>query len=381
MISDGISRRQIVELAKLAKEPAISIYVPTARAGKDVMAGRIKLKNLLIEAEEKLVQGGMRRTKALDFLAEARALDEEPAFWNDRLDSVALFIAPDAFQVYHLPFTAPEFVRVGKRFQIRPLLRALTDCHRYYVLALDQKRVRLVLCRPRGAVEVPVPNMPTSLEDFMGVEAVEKQVQYRESGRTGQVHTSGAGDRSIDHRMHLHRLFTAISRAVETHLYTSRDPIILAGTPEMQNAFRAETKLSRLLNDGLIRSPKMLEANDLRVEARPIVDAYVDCHRMEAIDHYREMAGTGLTSQQTVEIRNAAAHGRVDVMLTYAEKTRWGLYDPATGEAEIHFTPQPGDEELINDAAIDTIENSGIVYEIKPSELALTDPSAAIFRF
>ena len=70
-----------------------------------------------------------------------------------------------------------------------------------------------------------------------------------------------------------------------------------------------------------------------------------------------------------------------DVLLTYEGSEVWGKFDTSSGVATVDVEPLEGDEELINEAAIATIENGGNVYAVQRGELALTGPSATIFRY
>lgn len=368
MIYDGISRNTILDLAKTTGEPAISIYVPTYRTGPEAMQGRIKLKNLLALAENRLVEQGMRRTLATELLSEATALIEDSDFWNDRLDAVAIFVSPGFFKAHHLPYSTPELLHIGPHFYVRPLVRALNYSAAFYVLALDKNHVRLMHCTPRAVNEMKVGDMPHSLEKFVAVEHVEKQYQYHTAGRiggAGSVIGHGAADKGEDEKDRLHRFSQAISRSLEKFLGASREPVVLVGTKDFQDIFRSVAHLPCLLPEGVAQSPKMLDGRQLCAAASPLVEAFEDTARQAAMERYREIAGTGLTAQTLDQVLPAAAEGKVDALFILPNAAVWGQ----------------GDIELINEATIATLENSGTVYEIADDELSLPEPIAASFRY
>jgi len=378
MIFDGVTRKQAVTLATTVADPAISIYFPTASGGPQVQQGRIRLKNLLNEAENRLVSRGLRTTTALNILASARVLDSDVEFWISRLDGLAIFISPSLYEVHTLPFEVPEFVQVGSHFQVRPLLRMLNKCQAWYVLALEKSNVRLIRCAMRGANGIEVPEMPTSLEQFLLSDNPELQLQMQAARRPTLGH--GPSDKSNIERERVRRFCSAITHGLEQHLASSRDPIVLFGTEEMQHAFREVSNLRHLLPNGITRCPKLHDPSDLRAETTPLMREYADRSRGQAIEHYNDMAGTGLTSQQIEEILPAARQGKIDVLFTYRDSRIWGVPHGA-GRPELHSTLQEGDEELINEAAIAVLENSGTVFEVTPHELRLTGPAAAIYRY
>jgi hypothetical protein len=381
MVYDGITRQQILDLIPEACDPAISVYVPTARAGADVMQGRIKLKNLLVQAENLLVDRGMRRTLAIDLLKPVADLDNDPNFWNDRLDAVAFFLRPGWFEAFHLPFSTPEFLHVGDRFYVRPALQTLNQCRLWYVLALDKNHVHLVRCGLRRASEVHVEGMPESMDSFVSVEHGEKRLQFHTAGaagRAGSIISHGTGDKGVDHKERLNRLALAVARSVEAHLMGSTEPVALAGTEEFQDSFRAVTKLHNLLDRGITRSPKLLEPLDLKAESEAIIRDHADAPRLAALAHYAEMAGTGLTSHQLDEILPAAVQGKIDMLFTRSDAAAWG---PFNGGVTVRDEPLVGDQELLNEASLITLQNSGSVYPFQKSELAISEPIAAIFRY
>src|SRR5579862_3382987 len=249
-----ITRGQINELTSRDAAPAVSIYVPTPRMGTDVLQSRIRLKNLLTEAENHLVARGMRRTLAKDFLLHASELVDATEFWNERLDSVAIFVSKNRFQAFHLPFATPEHLEVGSHFYVRPLLRVLSLCPIYYVLALEKNHVRLVRCSQRGADSVNVPHMPESLDAFLSTDHADKQYQFYSAGRGGRAGSLigyGAGDRSVDERERIRRFSTAIDRAIIEHIAPALDPVVIVGTQEMQDAYRSVSKLPNLVPKGI----------------------------------------------------------------------------------------------------------------------------------
>jgi len=57
-----------------------------------------------------------------------------------------LYRSPETFRYVLMRELSKEFVTVGNRFQIRPLLGLLSHEQRCYLLALSQKHVRLFDC-------------------------------------------------------------------------------------------------------------------------------------------------------------------------------------------------------------------------------------------
>ena len=77
------SRSDLEELVKFEGQPAISIYLPTHLAGREVLQDTIRLKNLLSAAAERLMAS--RRLPEINaLLSPAQRLVEDGAFWRRR---------------------------------------------------------------------------------------------------------------------------------------------------------------------------------------------------------------------------------------------------------------------------------------------------------
>ena len=87
-----VSRDELGELMETRLNPSVSIFLPTHRAGKEIQQDPIRLKNLLTEAEKRLITGGMRTPDARDFLAPASSLLNDGWFWRHQSDGLAIFL-------------------------------------------------------------------------------------------------------------------------------------------------------------------------------------------------------------------------------------------------------------------------------------------------
>ncbi|HEY0868602.1 MAG TPA: hypothetical protein VGE01_14555, partial [Fimbriimonas sp.] len=100
----------------------MSIFLPTHPESRDVRQDPIRLKNLLRQAEDDLVQHGMRGTLARDLLEPARQLLDDPGFWTGPAGSLAVFLCEGYKQIWRLPIEAEEQAIVNDKFEIKPLL-------------------------------------------------------------------------------------------------------------------------------------------------------------------------------------------------------------------------------------------------------------------
>jgi hypothetical protein len=83
--------------------------MPTHRTG-DVQQDPIRLKNLVNQAQDKLVAAGLRPAAAKELLRPVHNFEEDTLFWQNHSEGLALFISPNTFRFGHLPFRFAELV-------------------------------------------------------------------------------------------------------------------------------------------------------------------------------------------------------------------------------------------------------------------------------
>ncbi len=96
---------------------------------------------------------------------------------------------------------------------------------------------------------------------------------------------------------------------------------------------------------------------------------------------YRQMAGTGLTSNDVKEIVPAAYYGRVEILFVVTGRQLWGAFDPDTNEVELNPVAEHGNGDLLDLAAAHTILNGGVVYAVEPDKMPENVPLVAVYRY
>ena len=84
-----LDRKELKGLVENREGTCVSIFMPTHRKGPETQQGPIRLKNLLREAEQQLVELEVRPAKAREWLAPAAALLEDFNFWQYQSDGLA----------------------------------------------------------------------------------------------------------------------------------------------------------------------------------------------------------------------------------------------------------------------------------------------------
>jgi hypothetical protein len=59
----------------------------------------------------------------------------------------------------------------------------------------------------------------------------------------------------------------------------------------------------------------------------------------------------------------------------------WGHFEPEQDRVHLHEPPEPGDEDLLDLAAIQSLIKGGTVYAVLPEEVPDQAPLAAVLRY
>ena len=378
----------IDELKTLIKKPSgacISIYMPTHRMGTTTQQDPIRFKNLMRQAEELLVGGGMRGQAARDLLEQAKKLDNSE-FWQYQSYGLAIFISTNVFRYYCLPLNFGELVVFTDRFHLKPLLPLLTGDGKFYILALSQNEVRLLQGTRYSVSEVELQNVPQSIAEALKYDDPEKQFQFHtgtpsagSGDRAAMFHGHGAG--ADDEKDNILRYFRKVDGGLQEFLKNQQVPLVLAGVDYLLPIYKQANTYPYLMDNGITGNPDELKAEELHSSTWEIVQPYFKQSQQDVVSRYQELAGTGQTANNIQDVVSAAYYQRIESLFVPVGVQQWGLFNPSNSEIQLHQEHEPGDEDLIDFAAIHTVLNGGTVYAVEPEKVPSDAPLAAIFRY
>ncbi len=381
-----LSQDELKLLAETQSEKcdSVSIFMSTKRGSIEIKQNPARLKNLLDKAEEKLSKVFPRTVDARRFLSPVNDLLNEGAVWDHPSDGLAVFLSKDMFRYYLLPLDFEECVVVCKRFHIKPLLPLFSGDGRFYVLALSQKRVRLLRCTRYEATAIDLAGIvPGSLVEAAGTEETVRSVQYH-AGAPGigkeSVVFHGHGPEKTTEK-HITLFFREINRGLCREMLKEEDaPLVLAGVGYLHPIYEKVNTYKSLFEKGITGNPDDLSSDELHHKAWDLVQPFFDMAKSEAIDEYRELVGTGHTSTNIEEIIPSAYAGGVEKLFLALDTHRWGTFDQETRAVKLHEKAESCDADLVDLATAYTITHRGEVYVVKPEEIPNILPLAAVFR-
>ena len=387
-----ISKEEIKTLIEQPKGNCVSIYMPTHPAGPEVRQNPIRFKNLIREAETRLIDAGLEQEDAIALLEKSQEIDTQE-FWEQIGEQgLAIFISDNIFRYYPLPIDFQELVVVTDRFHIKPLLPILNGNGRFYILALSQQDVRFFEGTRYNVKEVEVENLPKSLDEALQRDDTAKEGQFRIAtpkggtsnpfSQPGTFHGQGSPDRD-KHQEDILQFFQIVDRALHDKLKLQKAPLVLAGVEYLLPLYRQANTYQHLMDEAITGNPEILSAQELHDQAWPIVEADFQKSQQAVLEQFHELFGgdTGKASNNLQEVVSAAYYQRVDSLLVAVGQQQWGLFDPTSETVYLHPEKETGDEDLLDFVAAHTLLNGGTVYAVPFEEIPYSTAVAAIYRY
>ena len=390
---DPLTRDDLRVLMSARHKCCVSLYAPTHRTGREIREDAVRLKNKINEAEEKVIEAGLRSPEARAILEPARRLLADEMFMRDLRDGLAVFAAPGFFKYYRLPVTFDEVVTANTRFHVGPLLPLLQADGRYYLLAVSQNHVRFFRGTHYTIAELYPEKLPRSLQDALQIDEFRESLQhmaYTSVGVGGPVSARameggmhGHGGSSMDVRKadEIREFFVRLNHGLEEFFGEESAPLVFAGVEYLFPIFKHVCHYRRLVDAPVAGNPDGLKVEELHEKAWRIVEPIFARSLSDALERYGTQVAHGLGSSDLREVIAAARAGRVENLFVAKGAEVWGHVDEKTGAASSGTRDEPNREELLDHAAVQTLLHGGSVFAVDRDRMPDKGVIAASFRF
>jgi hypothetical protein len=367
-----------------AEGPCLSAYMPlsTAPGNQSAKGNALEWKETLRALEPKIQQYGAAGRELLDSVRDWDGIFQgRPPEGR----SIAVLRSHDVFVATWVEEAVKSRADIGPHFYIRPLLPDLTRDKVFYILALSQKNVRLLRCTSHSSEEVALPpHTAAGFDTYMNTAKPDHMLDNRSSGgpdvgSSKGVMFSTSSDRE-DKDEYLAHFYRQIDRGVEETLRGKTEPVMLAGVEYEIALYRSLNSKLHLAQESVQGAPNSLKSGEMHARA---LDAMLRCYERkidDALAQYNHKVGAG-ASNRLKDVVTAAHDGRVLTLLVSDSLQRTGVFDESTHTVKGRETGTSEDEDLINDAAVQTILHAGQVSVVPNGKMPNGAPLAAIFRF
>ena len=376
---DGSNTLNADLLRKLteAKGPCITIVLP-ATAETDLRAA---LKDAVRRLEPALPAAD-RKELLVPVVAET-----EPVGVTQRASgSLVILRSPDLFVRFFTPVHLPETVAAEDQFLIRHLLPILDNGKEFYLLALSQNRARMLLCTAHSADEVALPTgTPGSLADAMQTRQPDHVLDGRSAGGPSVGSMKGvlfgtSSDHDDKYADLLH-FFNAVDKGVNALLRDVNAPLVAVAVEHELALYRKANTYPQLVEPGVHGSPDGMKGGEMHRRALVLMQSHLASPVQKALDEFDKSVGTGHASTHAQEIVKAAHEGRISHLLLQDEAEYLGNFDEVRQKVKRHEDAFDTRQDLLNDAAIQTIRHGGLVSVLPAGKMPNGVPVCALFRY
>lgn len=384
-----ITRSLLKKLLNKQSEYVTSIYLPTHEAAvKELEQDRIRLRNLLDQAENDLCDVGFDPREARQRLAKIRELQNDFPFWQHQKQGLAIFIGPKDSEWYHLPLSVPEISLTSKRFHIKPLVPFFETNQLFHILKLSLNEVELYKANLEGIWPIESESIPANITDALGIDDPERQLQNHVADNGGlRVGSGGAifhghgGAKDIQD-VDPPRFIKAVFDGVHKEINGSKIPLLFAGDDQWFALYKQLNPRHELLPENLHGNFDATPPQELHKQALAVACPYFEQHidsvlgrlqELEAKKHKRAAHGVE-------EVVKAALAGKVEHLFYHVKSQVWGQ---AEGSQKVTTLKErrPGADDLLDIAISHTYAHGGEVHPMEDiGELKLS-PAAAILRY
>jgi hypothetical protein len=367
--------------------PCISLTVSMEGTGGQTKPVQTKLKHALADAERLLTAAGIDQEQRRTLLDPVQSYAEEFDAGEPTGGGLLILRSADLFRVIRLASNLQESVTVGNHFEIRPLLHELDANRQFVILALAQKNIRMLRCTDHSSEEVPLPEgIPKDMQTWAQTRKPDHNMTNKASagpsaGSSKGVMQTTNTDREDKDEYLLH-FYKEVDKGLNDALKgESGIPVVLVGVDYELALYHKISTYPHLIPDGVHGAPDGLKGGEMHKRALEIVRGQLDPGLEKALQLYETNVSAGRTSHQVNQVVRSAFEGRVSHLLLADGATQMGNFDEATQRVRQHGSPLPGDEDLLNAAALQTVLHGEEVYLLPRQLVPNNSVIAAVLRY
>lgn len=336
-------RDQLQQLAQAQQGPCVTISFATHRTHPDNLADAIQLKNLVKEAEERLLKEYDKRAIA-QLLENLQSIEKEI---NHEYNTEGLYIfASNEVKEIIKTSWPPESdsVELDNRFSLRNLIKSYNRSETYYILYLSQSGVQLY----------------EALNDRVIAEIKEGGFPFKENTHYHTDSLKNSDPKSVDNK--LKEYFNRIDKGVVHVLRDSGLHCIVASTKYNYDLLLSVADVPQIYSGHIPVDYNNNDLHHLASAAWEVIAAIQKQRRADAIGDVLAAISAGKVVTDIQEIWRAAHEGRGDTLLVRNELSiPAGIFKTNIEVNEDRTTPGVTDD-IVSDIAWQVLSKNGKVY-------------------
>lgn len=382
-----LTKEQFESLAKFNNNPCVSIFIPTERAGKEVLQeeSKLRLKSEWKKVSERLKAMNLGQEKIDKLGKPVEDLLGDKDFWRHQSDGLAIFLADGFFENHTLPVNFETFSYVADHFYIKPLVPMLNRDSRFYLLALQLDKVKLYEATQYSIGEVKVDDLvPSQLEDRVGYDYEDKDRKHKtQNNLAGSSTVHGYSPATWDRKNEILRFFRAVDKGIYKVLNDEKVPLVVACQDSYFPIYKEASRYKHLYQQVVPGNPEADYDNmfELHAGALEVLEPHLRKQLDEKVEQFNNL-NPERTSSSPSDIFPAIYEGKVDTLFLQNREDLWGNYNEKMSSVQIDDESTSANLSLMNLAAMKVVEQGGKVYllekEFMPSKESKMN---AVYRY
>lgn len=356
-------KEMLEKLVKIESECCVTIILNTHRNKPDIQKDAIMLKNLVAEAEERLIDNYDKR-RVQSIIERIKELSGKIDHGHN-LESLILFMNDDIAEVVKLPVEVEDRVVIGKSFPIRDLIRASKLIQSYYILVLTRDSARLIEAendKEAGEVGEPFP--------------VENETLY--------LTTNKALSKAKQKDLMIEEFFNRVDKTLWQTINENPHPVVVCTEERNFSHYMKITdhkeKILSQFNHPILDD----KAANLALIAWPLVLKQLQEKNSQRINEVHKALNHGLLVTDTGEIWRAVNEGRgqtLFVQQAYFQPARVNnnLVEVVDGQGAMEM--EDGTEDIVEKIIETNFRNGGDVVFLPEEDLRAFQGMALVTRF
>lgn len=373
MSIDIPTRQDLAELTQHRDPASVTLYLSAAEWGSRAVAHATEAAHLALRtaagaAIAELETGGLPKEGREKLSAHVKDLEQDRDFWGTGARSIAVFVSPEGLRAFRLMNELASGHFTGDRFDVGPMVRAVTFDHTGYVLALTEGNVRLLhLDSSASCRRVELADLPEDASDAL--------TRAPQEGRFDRQRADG----TLGPKPEQKRYASLVQKAVLAAIRDADAPLLLAAANDLDPAYRDVNTHPRLLEESITANPASLTDEDLEVRARQILDRHYAQRIADWVEHFGNQRAAGRASSQLSDVARAAAEGRVAELLFDIEAAQEGTIDEY-GVVTLVDEPGPDAYRVVDEVAAQVLRTGGRVRGVRAGDMPDEGWVAAVLR-
>jgi hypothetical protein len=356
----------IKEISKIKGEPCVTITLFTHRTAPRNQQDKIRLENLVKQAEIQLLEK-YDKNQAAPVIERLKNLARDIDYQNT-LDGLVVFVNASFARTFYLPFNIGERVVVQDSFHTRDLVFAMNRTPRYWVLVLSEKPTRLFEVSRKEFIEVDEGEFPMTHEGPGGEQALPGGFGIKRSGYRDEYHR---------------KFFRSVDNALRPFLLDDPLPLVVVGVDRFLAFFNKMTQHQDWIIASLKGSHDSSSVHELGELVWPLVKVALDEKRQQVFAELEQAISDRKYASSVGEVWRMANDGRGRLLIVEEDFHYPAKIDEKTGQLVPAEDPTaPGVITDVVDEIIETVlRKDGKVVFVDKGKLQNHRGIALILRY